>query len=226
MTVTHKGVVNTGDSTLSSSRAVTAPAGLASDNIAVAYLHRWENINPTVTPPAAGTWTKKNQYLDGDGMAKIDVWWKRLTASDSGSSYSFSWTGTMYAALTVVWQGGVVTTGDPISGISAWAGTAGTFGSLTVTSTGAPYLLWYAYNDSGAAGNHTPPTHTQTSVQFTELTEPDCDTCAYRIPATTGSHTAASGSVTTSSPAAAILLALEPDTGGAPALAQSFLPFF
>jgi hypothetical protein len=225
MPAAYKGVANTGDSMNTTNRGVTGVAGLAANDVAVAFLHRWESANPTVTPPASGTWTRKSQIVGVDGLAKVDVWWKRLTASDSGNIYSFSWgTTMMYSALSVLWFSGVVTTGDPIGSINSWTGTAGTFGSVSVTSAGAPALVWYGYNDFN--GIHTPPTHTQSGAQFIELTDPDCDTCAYRLPGTTGTHTASGGSVDSSGPAIAVLLALEPADGAPPAVAKSFLPFF
>lgn len=205
MAVGYRSFTNTGNSTSSTSRAPAVPAGAASGDVVVAFLHRWDaSINPAVTAPSG--FTRKAQYTSIDGLAKIDAWWKRLTGSDAGT-YSFSWTGSMFAAAHAICMTGAIATGDPIESINNWAGTSPPFGSTSVTTVGAPGLLWYAYSDTG--GTHTPPTG------FTELGDADCDTSAYRIPGAAGTNTATGGSTTGGGSSAAVLVALSPD-GGVP----------
>lgn len=215
MAVGYRSHSNTGNSTSSTSRAPAVPTGAAAGDVVVVFLHRWESINPVVTAPSG--FTRKAQYTAGDGVAKIDVWWKRLTGSDAGT-YSFSWTGSMFAAAHAICMTGVVSTGDPIEAINNWFGTAPPFGSTSVTTATIPGLLWYAYNDTG--GTHTPPT----SPVFTELADADCDTSAYRLPGTTGTFTVTGGTTTGGDSSAAVLVALAAEPAGGTDLNLSDTP--
>lgn len=201
MAVGFRSASNTGNDANQPSRSPAVPAGAAAGDVVVVFLSRWGTSNPAVTAPSGFTkWP--TQYLSGDNAAKIDIFWKRLTAADTGS-YTFSWTGGMWSSAEAVCFTGAIESGTPISAASGWSGTAGTFGatSVTVDDTGSG-LAWNAYNDTN--GTHTPPTG------FTELSDNDCGSHAYRIPGTSGTHSASGGSVTSSSPAAAVLVAIEP----------------
>lgn len=205
MPITYRNGSNTGNDASVTSRAPAVPAGVQANDVAIVFLSRWGGTNPAVTTPAGFT-RLAFQGLSGDSVAKIDVFWKRLTGADTGT-YSFSWTGAMWSSAETLAFVGVKTTGDPVNGLwNTWTGTAGTFGSTSVTTSFAPALAWNSYNDT--SGTHTPPTG------FTETADADCGSAAYRIPGTTGVQTASGGSVTSSSPAAAVLIALEPAAAG------------
>lgn len=204
MAIEFRSSSNTGNDSNQTTRAPAVPAGAQPGDVMIAFLSRWQpGMNPTVTAPPG--FVHVGQYLSGgDGYAKIDVYWKRLTAPDTGT-YTFSWAGDMWSSVEIACFTGAAASGDPIAGVAAWAGTAGTFGATTVTTGEPPGLVWNSYNDTGAAGRHTPPTG------FTEVVDVDCGSLAYRIPGTVGSHTASGATVSTSSPAAAVLVAVKPE---------------
>jgi hypothetical protein len=191
---------NTGNDAYTSTRSPAVPAGASIDDVIVAVVSRWESINPAVTLPS-GFAAVGSQITTGN--PKINIYWKRLTAADVGT-YTFSWTGSMWAHIHCFCLTGVKLTGDPIgSNIASWTGTAGTYGSAQLTTAFAPGLVWSAYNDS--AGTHTPPTN------FTEVIDFDSGVGAYYLPGTSGTHIAANASVTSSSDALVALVALEPE---------------
>ena len=210
MAITYRSSSTTGTGVNVTSRAPTVPSGAAAGDVVIVVLNRWlGGSNPAVTMPAGFT-KLAFQALSSDSAGKIDVFWKRLTGADAGS-YTFSWTGSMWSTAHAIALIGTKTAGDPVSGIwHTWSGTAGTFGTTTVTTAYDPCLIWAAYNDT--AGTHTPPTN------FTEVQDVDIGALAYRIPGASGVHTAPAATASTSSPAAAVLVAVEPDTGGTLAL--------
>jgi len=201
---------NTGDAAGNSSTAVTVPTGAASGDIAVVYLGQWGGsgggATPTITP-ASGFAQKGGFFTSGDGLAKNSIWWKRLTGSDSGT-YSFSYTGdgSFFTTCQCVMFRGGATSGDPWETVATpLTGTWGSCSTISVTTTdpnGA--LFWAVYNDS--AGTHTPPTN------FTEAADNDSASCAYRIPGSAGTLSAASASISSSSAAGEWLGALLSDT--------------
>lgn len=209
MAVGYRSSSDTGNTTPVSSRTIPVPSGAAAGDIVLVFLARWEpGFNPSVTAPSG--FTRHSQVLSGDSAAKIDIWWKRLTASDSGT-YTFSWSGgAMWSTAHAVCLTGGLSSGDPILGVNSWSGTAGIFGttSLTLSDAGSG-VVWNCYND--ASSTHTPPTG------FIEVIDNDCASSAYRIPGATGAQSALGGSVSSLSPAAALLVAIASDGGGSPA---------
>lgn len=203
MAVGYKSSSGTGNEFQASSRAPAVPAGAAAGDVVVVIVERWGG-NPAITP-AAGFTQWPTQYLSGDAASNITLFWKRLTGSDAGS-YTFSWTGTLWSHAHAMCMTGVVATGTPIEAVNGWSGTAGTYGSTSVTTASIPGLIWTGYNDS--VGTHTPPTG------YTEVIDIDCGATGYRIGSATGTQTATGGSVTSSSPATAVLIALTPAASG------------
>ena len=202
MAVAYRSSSHTGDDQNVSALSPAVPAGAAAGDVVVAVLSRWGGSG-AVTPPAGFTdWG--TAYLSGDSAANLRIYWKRLTGSDAGT-YAFSWVGSTWSHMHVLCFSGVVASGTPIEDVDAWSGTAGTFGSISNTTATIPGLIWSTYNDSN--GTHTPPTG------FTEVIDQDCGSAAYRIGTATGTQTASGGSVTSSSPSAAILIALSPAAG-------------
>lgn len=208
MAISYRSTSGTGDSQSISTIAPAVPAGATTDDIVIVYLERWfgNTSDSAVTAPSGFT-QAGSTVASGDNFAKISVWWKRLTATDSGT-YSFSWTGATWTTAQAICLTGAVTSGDPIgSQFTSAAGTYGTFATLSLTlATAGDALVWGVYNDT--AGAHTPPT------SFTEIQEADCGSLAYYLPNTAGSVSAANGSVASSSPAAAVLLAVATASGG------------
>lgn len=223
MAVTLVGTpTTTGDATNVTSRAPAVPSGAVANDIAIVYLGRWDGTSgtATITPPSG--FTQKDTFTSGDSLAKCSIWWKRLTAGDTGT-YSFSWTGSHYTTAQCVLFRGCITSGDPFDGTPVKnAGTYGTYATLSLTTTDAAgALIWAAYNDTSAA--HTPPTG------FTEDADNDCGTLAHRFPGSAGSQSAASGSVASSSAAGSWLGALLSAGGGGgpaaiPGRPQSYVP--
>jgi hypothetical protein len=208
MPVGYRSSTNTGNDQLISALSPAVPSGAAADDVVIAIVTRWGGTNPAVTAPA-GFSSVGTQATIGD--AKMDIYWKRLTGTDTGT-YDFSWGTAMWSHVHCFCMTGVKMSGDPIgANISTWTGTADTYGTTQLTTSFAPGLVWSAYNDSG--GTHTPPTG------FTEVIDFDSGTAAYHIPGSAGTYSASNGSVTSSSNAIAALIGLEPDPGVLPSTA-------
>lgn len=194
---------HTGDDAFTNSRSPAVPVGSVQHDVVVVFLSRWQNATATVSMPTGFT-RLPFQALSGDGVARIDAFWKRLTGTDTGS-YTFSWAGSSWCSAEAMSLFGVLRSGDPVNGRwSTWAGTAGTFGATSlVTDTIIPGLVWNCYNDS--TGTHAPPTG------FTETVDVANGSMAYMLPAAAGTHTASGATVTSSSSSGVVLLALEPE---------------
>lgn len=174
----------------------------------VAVVTRWTNTAAfTSVPTDFADWG--TTYTSGDGQANVHIFWKRLTGADSGT-YTWSWTAGSndWSHAHVFCFSGVASTGNPIEDVNAWSGTAGSFGSTSLTTVTIPGLVWSSYNDSN--GTHTPPTG------FNEVIDFDSGSGAYLIATSAGTQTASGGSVTSSSPAAAVLIALKAEGAGSP----------
>lgn len=200
MAVGYRSSSNTGNDDIVSQCTPAVPAGAAAGDVMVAILTRWGTSNPAVTAPS-GFSSVGSQVINGD--AKMNFYWKRLTGADTGT-YTFSWGSPMWSHVHCFCMTGAIASGDPIgSNISTWTGTADTYGTTQVTTAFVPGLVWSAYNDS--AGTHTPPTN------FTEVIDFDSGAGAYYLPGSSGTLSAANGSVTSSSNAIAALIALTPE---------------
>lgn len=207
---------NTGNDLNTTTKSPAVPSGAATNDVMVAVLSRWTTATAFTTIPTGFTdWG--TTYLSGDSQANVHIFWKRLSGADTGT-YTWAWTagGNDWSHAHVFCASGCATTGNPIEGVNGWAGTAGTFGSTSVTTVTQPLLIWSTYNDT--SGTHTPPT------SFTEVIDFDSGSAAWRVPGTTGTQTASGGSVTSSSAAAAVLIALKADTGGQIFISQPRLP--
>lgn len=211
MAVAFRSSSNTGNDADTGTRAPAVPTGAAAGDIVVVVLSRWTTTTAITAPAGFTDWgTTYGAGTGGAGNANIHIFWKRLSGADAGT-YSFSWTGggsfDSFAHAHAFCFSGCVTTGNPIEAVNNWAGTAGTFGSTSVTTVTQPGLIWSTYNDS--SGTHTPATG------FTEVIDFDSGSGAWLVPGTTGTQTASGGSVSSSSAAAAVLIALAADTGAA-----------
>ncbi len=209
MAVGYRSSSSTGASdNLASSIAVPVPAGAAANDIAVVAIELWEIGNPTVTPPSG--FTELATVISGS--QKLKVFWKRLTGADTGN-YTFTWTGSQWNQGQCTLFTGVKTTGDPIGANfnTATSASGTTVPSTSVTVAFQPGLGHYVANEN--SGTKTPPT------SFTEVQDANYLESNYRIPGSTGTFTASGGTLSASTLSLALLLALEPDSGGGGAVA-------
>lgn len=198
-----------GDNEVSSIN-VPVPTGGVANDIAVVALEQWDPGNPVIT---AGAFTQFLNLVDpAAGGQKLNLFWKRLSGTDSGN-YPFSWTSSQWTIGHCVLISGAKTTGDPIG---ANVGTATAASGLSIPTASLPsslsfqpFLLHFVANENSAT-EPTPPT------SFTKTQESNYLKSNYRIPGTTGSFSAPGGSLSVSTLQLAALLAIEPDAGGAP----------
>jgi hypothetical protein len=105
--------------------APAVPSGAAVNDIAVVGIYK--ESTAAITPPSGFT-LKATLNTSATARGSLYVYWKRLTAADSGT-YSFSWTGSAWrGAVCGLWSGRVGS-GDPFDG------TVGTAESTTTVST-------------------------------------------------------------------------------------------
>lgn len=192
---------DTGNTANVTSRSPAVPAGAQVDDVMIAFLDVWETIDPTITVPSG--FQQIYKVSAGTGV-KCYAYWKRLTAVDTGT-YTFSWTGAMFATAAVHCVSGAVLTGDPVgTNYNTASGVSTTFPSTTVAPAygDIPLLLWHGYNDS--SGTHTPPTG------FAELFDFDSQTGAWRRAAAAGSSTASGATHSVSDDLVSGLIAVQP----------------
>ncbi len=208
MAITQVGATTTtGDSASATSRAPAVPTGAAAGDMAYVFLDVWEAIDPAINVPSGFVQILK---LSGGSGGKSYCFQKRLTAADVGT-YSFSWSGSMWATAHCTMLRGVKASGDPVGSNYATAlAISSTFPSVSVSPSYAPgaqpALLWHGYNDS--AGSHAAPTG------FAKTAEVDCAVDAILLPTSGSSWTASGATVSASSAIKALLIAVEPEAGG------------
>jgi hypothetical protein len=130
--------------------AVPVPAGAAIGDIAVVGIYL--ESAATITPPSGFT-NKASLATSPTARGRLEVFWKRLTAADSGT-WSFTFTSTFRAAAAGLWSGRVAT-GDPFD---ATPGTAESTSGVTtlnvstspVASLGDAVGFWTNFNGGGA----------------------------------------------------------------------------
>jgi hypothetical protein len=90
---------------------ITVPTGAAVDDIAIVGMY----IESTAVITAPSGFTQKTDIATNAAtQGRLVVFWKRLTAADTGT-YNFSWTGATGRELTCALFSGRITTGDPFS---------------------------------------------------------------------------------------------------------------
>lgn len=203
--------------------AVDVPPGAAINDIVI--ICWWLNpSSATRTPPAEFTQAPSSPFTQPTtNTMKCQVWWKRLTAADTGT-YALADTGVTYAGLICAAFSGCVTTGSPFDATNSNTG-AGSVSSppVSVTTTGADRLLaWFG-------GEYYSSTWTAPSG-FTAGTPAAASTMiAYKQQAVAGASGSITGTNTYSNTGNAYmgawLGALLPVPSSAPAPA-GFLPFF
>lgn len=206
MTVGYRSSSTTGNLVLVNSLNVPVPTGAASGDIALVGLSMWEVTDPAITAPTGFT-----QFISVvSSEIKLKIFWKRLTAADTGN-YTFSWTGTQWSqGLGALVTGGLAS-GDPVTITNTATATSSTVASTSVTTAFKPFLAHFTATNNSTSG--TPPTN------FTEVQDNDGGQLNYRIPATTGSHTASGGTLAISTLHHAALIAVEPEAAAPSVLA-------
>lgn len=91
---------------------INVPAGAAIDDIALVGIYI--ESAAVITAPSGFT-SKIDLGTSPTARGRLNVFWKRLTAADTGT-YSFSWTGSTFRAATAGLWSGRITTGDPFDG--------------------------------------------------------------------------------------------------------------
>lgn len=105
--------------------APAVPAGAAIGDIAVVGIYK--ESTAAITPPSGFT-LKSTLNTSATARGSLYVYWKRLTAADTGT-YSFSWSGAAWrGAVCGLWSGRIAS-GDPFDG------TVGTAESTTGVTT-------------------------------------------------------------------------------------------
>ena len=203
---TYRSSSSSGNDVFASSVRVPVPTGAVTGDVLIVSVSTWGGSAPAVTAPSG--FTLKASYTGTAAQGGADttrIYWKRLTAADSGT-YLFSWNGSRWTSGHAVALSGAVATGDPIEVINrANSASATTFPSTSVTTSTAPLLVWFGRNDEPAPGTHVPPTG------FTEVQDTDSTAVAYRRPGTSGTHSAAGARYTGKAfPVQAILVAARP----------------
>lgn len=110
--------------------AIPVPTGVASGDIVVVGIYK-ENT-AAITPPSGFT-LKTSDTTNATTQGALWVYWKRLTAADTGT-YSFSWTGAVYAGGHAIAGRGAVATGDPFVGTTSIVRSANNSSSTLATS--------------------------------------------------------------------------------------------
>ncbi len=175
-TPTFRSSSSTGNDAWSTAATVAVPAGATTGDVVVATVATWGGPAPAVTPPAG--FTLKGTYTAGEDTAR--VFWKRLTAPESGT-YQFSWSGGRWSSAHAMAVSGAATIGDPVEAVNHATGSGTTFPTTSVSTVSTPLLAWIGRNDEPASG-HAPPTG------FTEVQDKDCTALAYRQPPAAGTH--------------------------------------
>ena len=119
---------------------IPVPASAASGDIVVVslYVDLWGTTMTTVTPPANFTLKYEDEY---EGIYNIRHYWKRLTASDSGT-YDFELSAERWGFALATAFSGRIATGDPF-GDTDFGYVTGTtaFTDLSATAVGGEDAL-------------------------------------------------------------------------------------
>ncbi|MEU6768528.1 hypothetical protein ABZ916_39220 [Streptomyces sp. NPDC046853] len=195
---------NTGSDALASSRAVSRPGGVNAGAVGVFWLARWNEAAsfPAVTPPAGAVL----RGTIASGNSQTLVYLLKISAE---TTFTFSWTGGRWSALSALFFDGV----DPaldlsITPFQSATGTGTSITTLTLTTVNTAALAWHVHTLDGGVASHTPPT------SFTEIADVAPWAAAYRISPADGSQSAAGGTNNASGLWLSGLVALAPASSG------------
>ena len=137
------------------------PTGAAIGDIAVVGIYK-ENT-AAVTPPD-GTWTSKASLTtSGASHGSLHVFWKRLTAADTGT-YTFTWTGSDFRAAAAGLWSGRIASGDPFDGTVGTSEPGSTSTTVNVSTSPAAAngdAIGFWTNFNGGASFTAPTNYTQ-----------------------------------------------------------------
>ena len=199
---TYRSSSSTGNDVFVTAANIPVPAGATTGDVVIATVATWGGSPPPVTAPAGFTLKATYTGTDSGGADTVRVYWKRLTAADTGT-YQFTWSGRRWSSGHAIAVSGAAPSGDPVEAINrAGSASATSFPTTTVATTSSPLLVWLGRNDEPTS-QHTPPTG------FTEVQDKDCTGIAVRSPGAPGTHTA-TGAVYTGAlgPLQAVLIAI------------------
>lgn len=144
--------------------AIPVPSGAANLDIAVAGFYMESAAAITGVP--TGFTNKVSLQTSVATRGRLDVYWKRLSAADTGT-YTFSWTGATFAAAACGLWSGRITSGDPFDNFVGGTGSAeSTTGVTTLNVSAAPAAslgdaIGFWTNFNGGAGFTAPGSYTQ-----------------------------------------------------------------
>lgn len=113
MSIDHRASATQAYNAGATSRAVTVPASVATNDIAYAYLYIENNTVQTITPPSGYTELARETQTGTTPDYHIHVFWKRLAASEASTTHTFSWSTSSGCSLgmTVILE--AITSGAP-----------------------------------------------------------------------------------------------------------------
>lgn len=202
MPIAYRSSSHTGNSQNVPALQVAVPTGATDRDVVVCILSRWETFtHPPVTVPE-DFFPFGNEVVSGDGNGRLQFFYKRLSATDTGT-YDFSWGSAMLSHIHAVCFTNVVKSGDPVGSYfqSASAVTSYPIAAMSQTTPFVPGLVWTCFVTT--AGNAGVPT-----AGFTEVADSGHGCTVYQVPAAPGGYTVANAGATPQSPSAAAYFAL------------------
>lgn len=191
-----------------SSKTVPVPTGAAIDDIAVVIVDQWTSATErtaTITGFTEITAAHATRTTTGTaGTQTIRMFWKRLTAADTGN-YTVTFSGTTWNMAHCVMLSGGLTSGDPIEAVNTASGTSGyPSASVTVGTLAALINSAVTFN----AITTTPPTN------FTEQQDTNVLHTNTRVLTGTGSFTASGGTSGETDTVVVAMIAVQPASSG------------
>jgi hypothetical protein len=202
---------------------INVPASAANLDIAVVGIYK-ENT-AAITGIAPGFTQKVALSTSATARGSLYVFWKRLSAADTGT-YTFSWTGSVFRAAAAGLWSGRTTTGDPFDGTVGTAENTVIGTTLNVSTSPAAALgdavgFWTDFS----GGNAWAP-----GASYTERIDIDVITLDTRDAVASGSTGNVSSTATISGFMKAFLGVLAPASGGAavkvPATRSQYAGFY
>lgn len=162
--MTHRSSSQYAPGTNGTTAVVPVPAGAAVGDIAVVGIYK--ESTAAVSAPD-GTWTAKAALTtSATARGALHVFWKRLTAADTGT-WTFTWTGSTFRAAAAGLWSGRVASGDPFDGTPGTAESTAGVTTLNVSTSptnanGDAVGFWTNFN--GGSGFTAPTNYTQRQV--------------------------------------------------------------
>lgn len=206
----------TGDTNVSS-KTVPVPTGAAVDDIAIVIVDQWTSATErtaTITGFTEITGAHATRATTGTaGTQTIRMFWKRLTAADTGN-YTVTFSGTTWNMAHCVMFSGGLASGDPIEVVNTANATSG-YPTTTFTVSTLAGLVNSAVTFN--AITTTPPTG------FTEQQDTNVLHTSTRILTGTGSITASGGTSGETDTVVVAMIAVQPAASGGSVTADATL---